>query len=180
MAGVVCEDGPQPVSHFIQLGCDHFFHYDCLAPSLRTRIEKERVKTKPQVIICPKCEESKSDISRCYCMTCAGNKKKHVINDQEIRGLVECATCDFTERDKQNWLSSSFLAFSEALSAQQQQSASSGVEDSDYDDCGEERLVPVTCVCGVLYFTDADSTHVTCTNEACLLVICVKVSSCDV
>ena len=99
LSDVICGEGLQPVSQFIQLSCSHFFHPDCLAPLLRHRIDNEIKKDTPSAIVCPECERDNNKVN-CFCC----EQKNHVITEQEVVGLMSSPEVNFTENEKVRFL----------------------------------------------------------------------------
>ncbi len=164
LSAAVCGDGPQPVSHFIQLGCNHFFHHECLAPSLRTSIEAELPSDKPRPIVCPKCHEDRNTV---LCSCCG--KKKHAITEQEVMGLMRFAACQFTQTDKGKWEDVTLRAsFNPVPDTDDEEDEEGGFDLLS----GEKRI---TCMCGMPYYVDVLSDVVTCTSPQCKKTICVQV-----
>jgi hypothetical protein len=152
MAGVVCEDGPQPVSQFVQLGCQHYYHPACLAPALRLAIERERSSARPRDVVCPRCVELHET---CLCTECSG-EGGHVMTDGEVRGLVDNSEYNFSENDQQQWAEATFSAFM--------------ARENERGDSDEQF---VQCRCGASFCTDIRNSVVTC---HCGFRMCLGVS----
>ena len=95
-----CFDEFFELDQVLQLGCDHFFCFDCIGGSIRDQIQK--AKQHPKKICCPVCVSlhkqamDRDEIRSCFCPYCMnfGNSGPHEINPSEMEFCLDLEIFD--------------------------------------------------------------------------------------